>query len=656
MASKRLLAAGVGLSEIKRWKLEHKNWKREFYLLLMIPGVLAAAYAQAAGIMLMNRIGPSKMGLYVSNADGSNEQPLLRDAPGLNYDGRFSADGKWVVFTSERDPQGVGQADVYRVHPDGTGLERLTNDTAMEDAGALSPDGTQLAYVSTLGGARVANIWVMDVRSKRARRLTGHSTSTPPATMAGNFRPSWSPDGRWIAFSSDQGETWAGVDAGAGIGHTQPLSIYIVHPDGSGLRRVTSVDPTLTIGSPSWSVDGKSLLVYEGKTADTMFGRMGGFSGNRIPMVTQIFEIAVQSGEQRQVTNVPGLKTSPQYLPDGRVGYLIKGALKDGPELGIAYSDGSRGVAGDIRSPSWSPDGKRVVYYRFDPSNRAQFTPLYSWDSNRENRYTDVFPTFCPKNGRLAITDLNFPIGNPDASLSVMNPDGSDRQRIFHRTDGQALSSSWSPDCQWLAVGFGGFFPARDHMHGNILIVKSDGSEVKNLTESLGSDLNMGFPAWSPDGKTMVYRVWGSERGLRAINIADHTVKVLSTEWDNFPFFSPTGDRIVFTRQVQQPSKDFEIFSMRPDGSDVRRLTNMPGADAHATWTADGKQIWFESSRTGFKDEALLYDTSPQPYAQIFLMNRDGSNVRQITDSKWEDSMGVYLPASDPTQHLRAQR
>ena len=51
-----------------------------------------------------------------------------RPSSGLDYDAIFSADGKWIVFTSERDGAGDGQADLWRVHPDGTGLERLTRD------------------------------------------------------------------------------------------------------------------------------------------------------------------------------------------------------------------------------------------------------------------------------------------------------------------------------------------------------------------------------------------------------------------------------------------------------------------------------------------------------------------------------------------------
>jgi Tol biopolymer transport system component len=82
---------------------------------------------------------------------------------------------------------------------------------------------------------------------------------------------------------------------------------------------------------------------------------------------------------------------------------------------------------------------------------------------------------------------------------------------------------------------------------------------------------------------------------------------------------------------------------MKVDGSDVKQLTTTSGADAHATWSADGREIFFGSSRTGFKDEAAMFDVSPQPYAQVFLMDRNGGNVRQLTDSKWEDSLGTYV-------------
>jgi Tol biopolymer transport system component len=600
----------------------------------------------ARDVMLMNRIGPSKMSLHVANADGSGERRLLPDSTGLDYDASFSPDGQWIVFTSERDAAGSGQADIYRVRPDGTGLERLTKDSSMEDAGAVSPDGKLMAYVSTKGGARTANIWVMDLASRRARNLTGDGKSAPPETMSGYFRPSWSPDGKWIAFSSDRGEKWIGAEQGAGAGHSHPTSLYVIRPDGTGLRRLTTTTPQTAFGTPKWSPDGRKLVAYEVPTRETFGARMHGFGIAALGATSQIVEIDVETGERKGVTEGAGLKTNPSYLAGGRIGYLTKNSGRDGkPDKQVSYSDGTAGPRGDVRTPSWSPDGKTVVYSRFETKNRDHWTRLYSWDRKREYRYTDVFPTVCSKTQRIAQTDLDFPFGNPTASLTVMNIDGSNRQKIFQRPDAASLMPTWSPDCEWVAVGVGTFFGGRGFAPANVFVVKADGSENRQLTHSA---VNAGYPAWHPDGRTLIYRVWGKDevpeqRGLRSIDMKDGTQKVLTTGWDNFPFISPSGDRVVFTRRM--PNFDFEVFTMKPDGTDVKQLTSTAGADAHATWSSDGKEIWFSSSRSGFKDEAAMFDISPQPYAQVFLMNRDGTNVRQVTDSKWEDSMGTYVRA-----------
>ena len=68
---------------------------------------------------------------------------------------------------------------------------------------------------------------------------------------------------------------------------------------------------------------------------------------------------------------------------------------------------------------------------------------------------------------------------------------------------------------------------------------------------------NAGFPSWSPDGKRIVYRVAGSEQGLRILNLEDGKVVTLTTEYDNFPAWSPKGDLIEFT---SFRDGDFEII------------------------------------------------------------------------------------------------
>ena len=135
-------------------------------VLLVSLGCVAAAMLSAAPrhTMLMNRLGPSAMTLYLANADGSDERPLFQSS-GFDYNASFSPDGRWIVFTSERG--GSGQADLYRVHPDGSGLERLTDDPDLDDQGVLSPDGRQLAFVSTRG-AHTADVWTLDLTTKKA--------------------------------------------------------------------------------------------------------------------------------------------------------------------------------------------------------------------------------------------------------------------------------------------------------------------------------------------------------------------------------------------------------------------------------------------------------------------------------------------------------
>src|SRR5689334_2766275 len=65
---------------------------------------------------------PGQLELFVANADGTDEHPLLQDR-NMDYDAVWSPDGRSIVFTSERN----GSAELYRVKPDGTALERLTD-------------------------------------------------------------------------------------------------------------------------------------------------------------------------------------------------------------------------------------------------------------------------------------------------------------------------------------------------------------------------------------------------------------------------------------------------------------------------------------------------------------------------------------------------
>src|SRR6202047_3042557 len=267
-----------------------------FFLLFAVLSLASAQRAFTKNTLLTNRIGPSGGELFIANGDGSGEHKL-NSGGNMDYDAMFSADGKWIVFTSERN----GPANIYRIHPDGSGLERLTDDDGFDDQASLSPDDDQLVFVSTrVSGTN--NIWILDIKTRKARNLTGvPALQAAAGKMDGFFRPSWSPDGKWIAFSSDRGTDFKGHKFPLpGFEHIQAASIYVIQPNGEGLRKLTPEGEMA--GSPKWAADSKQVVFYDMDAEYTFAARLFG------SVTSQIISVDVATGGQSQHTSGPGLK------------------------------------------------------------------------------------------------------------------------------------------------------------------------------------------------------------------------------------------------------------------------------------------------------------------------------------------------------------
>jgi TolB protein len=357
----------------------------------------------------------------------------------------------------------------------------------------------------------------------------------------------------------------------------------------------------------------------------------------------KLMKIDIRTGSATTLPAGPGVKLMPSVVSSGEVAYL----RRDKTAMGIFYSSGRRGPVGnDLRGPSWSPDGTQVVFSRYIMKRPTEPVKQFSKNLNFDLYSTAWLPAYDPSGEHLAVTRIS-PTGETTSLFLV--EEGKPAHPILEQK-GLILAPGWSPDGKQIVVGVGIFTAFLDFEAGGkkpmdavnggaqVGIVNADGTDFHVVTK--GSN-NNAFASFGPDGKHIVYRTLGqTEQGLRIMNLEDHSVKVLTTEWDNFPVWSPRGDSIAFIRRT---GNDFQVFTIHPDGTGIIQLTHTKGNEAHLAWSPDGERLLFTSSRMGFKDEVLLVG-APQPYGEIFVMRKDGSEVEQLTDDQWEEGGPAWKP------------
>jgi len=296
-----------------------------------------------------------------------------------------------------------------------------------------------------------------------------------------------------------------------------------------------------------------------------------GFSRN------EVYTMNPDGSDVRVLTNNQVIDGDPVFSPDGTKIVFTSRRDSSTGELYIMNSDGT-GVtrltisAGEDRSASFSPDGSRIVFD--SPRSTEGRFDIYTMniDGTDVRRLTtaaapvdETRPAWSPDGSKISFNSDRD--GNEQYEIYEINPDGTNPRRVTNLAPDWDVRPHYSPD--------GGRIAFVSHRHGaprpsdgrrtggnpEIYVINADGSGERRLTTNGGDNTPQPPPVPGPN-----------------------------TALDDFPAWSPDGSKIIFdsgrdaTEGPAETSRNTEVYSMNPDGTDQRRLTNNPGFDGNCDW------------------------------------------------------------------------
>jgi imidazolonepropionase-like amidohydrolase/Tol biopolymer transport system component len=566
----------------------------------------------------------------------STEVPIdVTEGTWLSLD--VSPDGKEVAF----DLLG----DLYTLPIAGGEAKALTHDVAWEMQPRYSPDGKTIAFTSDQGGGD--NIWIMN-----------RDGSNPRAVTKESFRllnsPSWSPDGQYIVARK---HFTAQRSLGAG-------EMWLYHRSGGdGLQLTKKLNDQKDSGEPVFSPDGRYLYFSQ----DVTPGRVFEYNKDPNGEIFVIQRLDRRTGNLQRFVTGAGGSVRPTPSPDGKTLAFIRRVrgksvihlmdLRSG-EIWPLYDGLDRdmqetwSIHGLYPSMAWTPDNKSLVFWaagkiqRLDIVSRKVTDIPFHVHTTRQVTQAVRFPVEVdPKTFQTKM--LRWVSVSPKGDRAVFQalghlwvrdlPNGKPR-RLTHQNDHWEIFPAFSRDGRQIV-----YATWDDDKLGTVRVVAADGGAERVVVKAPGQYVE---PAFSPDGKQIVFRrieggfirtgAWSLNPGVYRVAASGGEPELITEDGEQ-PHFGAENDRVYLVKGTEEGKS--QLVSVGLDGKDERPHLASENATSFQV-SPDGRWVAFierfQAYVMPFVATGKAVDVGPKESAlPIRRVTRDaGETLRWSGDSR----------------------
>ncbi len=481
-------------------------------------------------------------GVFAEKDKQDNKKWDVNSPPGESYQVNIDvSQGTWMNVDVSPDGQTLLfdlLGDLYTMPIAGGEAKALTHSMAWEMQPTFSPDGKSIAYTSDEGGGD--NIWIMKADGTTPEQLTKES-----------FRllnsPTWSPDGKYIAarkhFTSRR-------SLGAG-------EIWLYHiAGGNGLQLNKRPNDQKDLGEPAFSADGKKVFF----SRDSTPGKTFEYSKDSNKVIYETFSVDRATGEIEEEIS---------------------------------------GMGGSVR-PTPSPDGKSIAFVR------------------RIRNQSSLF-----------IKDLTTGIETP-----VYQKLERDMQETW-AIHGVYPTMAWTPDSQNLVFWAGGNIHQLNLKNQSTKLIPFHVKATREMRKAVTTKVdpapekfNTKLLRWvqvRPDGKQVVFQALGHLYTRKLPLGKPVRLTKAKDEFEFYPSYSEDGRWIVYT--TWNDAKQGTVKKVRSSGGRSVQLTRQAGKYISPTFSQDAKQVVYEKITGGY-----LLSSDHDLVPGIYSVSAKGGESKKITD------------------------